>query len=180
MCAEGVEVARVQFQTSARHEKGAGHPAGRQSDYALAGRESFPYFRDFGHGYFLAGTFSTIGPEAYSLLVGSRFDVTRKHDGLVDGFGVRESLQGEGNVVLVFVDQDAVEADVGHDDGGRQIVDFHRHAAAEIVVAMDLDIHRRALAWLQHHLTSPGFHGDVGLWHEGDQLELVVGAGVMG
>ena len=44
---------------------------------------------------------------------------------------------------------------------------------------MDLDIHRGRLAWSSTTSRGLGFHGDVGLWHEGDQLELVFGAGLV-
>ena len=41
MRAQRVEIARIEFQPSARHQKRARHPAGRKSDDALAGGESF-------------------------------------------------------------------------------------------------------------------------------------------
>ena len=41
MRAQRVQIARIQFQPAARHQEGARHPAGRKSDDALAGRESF-------------------------------------------------------------------------------------------------------------------------------------------
>ena len=108
---------------------------------------------------------------------GIRFDLAHDVDGLLEGFGPVGSAQADRAAGFLLSDEAAGEADIGHDNAGRQVGNLVRHAPGKAVAPVALDGEGDFLAGLEDDFLRLRRDDKVGRGHERNQAQRPIGIG---